>query len=108
MASFTVGVIIRVFSPARTAVVALVAVLLTLLTAVPSLAATAETEPNNTTAAATVVPLGTTVSGSALSASSYDTDYYAVDLPRAGRVRLDFKFPAGLGTSSVYTLSVYN
>ena len=51
---------------------ALFAVLLSLLTAAPSLAATAETEPNNSTAAATVVPLGTTISGSALSADLSD------------------------------------
>src|SRR6478752_631656 len=98
----------HIFSPARTALVALFAVLLSLFTAAPSLAATSETEPNNTMATATVVPLGTTISGSILSGSSADTDYYAVDLPKAGRAGLNFKFPAGLGTGSTYTLSIYN
>ncbi|MET4137496.1 hypothetical protein, partial [Pseudarthrobacter sp. PvP090] len=79
---------------------AVFAVLLSLLTAAPSQAATAETEPNSSMATATVVPLGTTISGSALSASSSDTDYYAVDVPKAGRVGLNFKFPAGLGSGS--------
>ena len=59
-------------------------------------------------AAATVVPLGTTVSGSALSGSIDDTDYYAIDLPKAGQVGLNFKFPAGLGTGPTYTVSIYN
>ncbi|PVZ55756.1 hypothetical protein C9424_13210, partial [Arthrobacter sp. H-02-3] len=71
-------------------------------------AGTVELEPNGSTAAATVVPLGATVSGSTLSGLSYDTDYYAIDLPKAGRVGLNFKFPAGLGTGSAYTLSIYN
>ena len=35
------------------------------------------------------------------------TDYYAVDLPKAGRVGLNFKFPAGLGTGFTYTLNIY-
>ncbi|MGY3319436.1 hypothetical protein [Arthrobacter sp. TE12232] len=82
--------------------------LLSLITAAPSLAATSEGEPNGTMATATVVPLGTTISGSTLSAISYDTDYYAVDLPKAGRLGLNFKFPAGLGTGPTYTLSIYN
>ncbi|WP_456509189.1 hypothetical protein [Arthrobacter sp. TE12231] len=82
--------------------------LLSLITAAPSLAATAEAEPNGTMATATVVPLGTTISGSTLSADFSDTDYYAVDLPKAGRVGLNFKFPAGLGTGSTYTVSIYN
>ncbi|MET4134208.1 hypothetical protein ABIC21_000397, partial [Pseudarthrobacter sp. PvP090] len=69
-------------------------------------AGTVELESNGTTASATVVPLGTTISGSALSASSSDTDYYAVDVPKAGRVGLNFKFPAGLGSGSTYTLSI--
>ena len=55
-----------------------------------------------------MAPLGTTVSGSTLSGSFDDTDYYAIDLPKAGRVGLNFKFPAGLGTGSTYTLSIYN
>ena len=102
------GAVRRIFSPARTALIALFAVLLSLLTAAPSLAATAETEPNSTLATATVVPLGTTISGSTLSGSSSDTDYYAIDLPKAGRVGLNFKFPAGLGTGSTHALSIYN
>jgi hypothetical protein len=71
-------------------------------------AGTVELEPNTTTAAATVVPLGTTISGSTLSGSFSDTDYYAIDLPKAGRAGLNFKFPAGLGTGSLYTLNIYN
>ena len=55
-----------------------------------------------------MVPLGTTISGSALSADPSDTDYYAVDVPKAGRVGLNFKFPAGLGSGSTYTLSILN
>ena len=108
MAAHRVGARRRISSPARTALIALFAVLLSLLTAAPSLAATVETEPNNTTAAATVVPLGTTISGSTLSANFSDADYYAIDLPKAGRVGLNFKFPAGLGTGSTYTLSILN
>ena len=61
-------------------------------------AGTVELEPNSSTSAATVVPLGATISGSTLSGSFDDTDYYAIDLPKAGRVGLNFKFPAGLGT----------
>ena len=101
------GAIRRIFSPARTALTALIAVLLSLLTAAPSLAATSETEPNGTMATATVVPLGSTVSGSALSAGSEDYDYYAVDLPKAGRVGLNFKFPVGLGAGFTYRVNVY-
>ncbi|MEV5054234.1 hypothetical protein MRBLAR12_004491, partial [Arthrobacter sp. LAR12-1-1.1] len=71
-------------------------------------AGTGELEPNSSTAAATVVPLGTTISGSTLSANYYDTDYYAIDLPKAGRAGLNFKFPAGLGTGSLYTLRIYS
>ncbi|KNH15216.1 hypothetical protein ACU18_17755, partial [Arthrobacter sp. ZBG10] len=47
-------------------------------------AGTVELEPNTSTSTATVVPLATTISGSTLSANSSDTDYYAVDLPKAG------------------------
>jgi hypothetical protein len=83
-------------------------VFLSLFTAAPSQAATAETEPNNTMATATVVPLGTTISGSTLSAGYSDTDYYAIDLPKAGLVGLNFKFPAGLGTGPTHTLGIYN
>ncbi|MHA7219821.1 hypothetical protein ACX80L_13130, partial [Arthrobacter sp. MDT1-48-3] len=54
------------------------------------------------------MPLATTVSGSTLSANTSDTDYYAVDLAQAGRVGLNFKFPAGLGTGRLYTLSILN
>ena len=71
-------------------------------------AGTVELEPNSTTATATVVPLGATISGSTLSGSFNDTDYYAIDLPKAGRVGLNFKFPAGLGAESAYTLRIYN
>ena len=108
MASNRVGAFRRIFNPARTALMALFAVVLSLLTAAPSLAATAETEPNGTMATATVVPLGATVSGSTLSGRFEDADYYAIDLPKAGRVGLNFKFPAGLGTGSLYTLRIYN
>jgi hypothetical protein len=108
LASHKVGARRRIFSPAGTALTAVVAVLLSLFTAAPSLAATAETEPNTSTSTATVVPLGTTISGSTLSADSSDTDHYAIDLPKAGRVGLNFKFPAGLGAGPTYTLGIYN
>ncbi|WP_432244929.1 hypothetical protein ACRB8A_14430 [Arthrobacter sp. G.S.26] len=71
-------------------------------------AGTVELEPNTSTSTATVVPLATTISGSTLSANSSDTDYYAVDLPKAGRAGLNFKFPTGLGAGSAYTLSILN
>ena len=70
---------------------------------------TVETEPNNDTSTADALATGSTVSGSALgSAWGGDDDYYAIDLPKAGRLTLNLKFPANLGTTRAYDVRVYN
>lgn len=68
----------------------------------------AETEPNGTTEGADLVPLGATVAGSSLRASYFDNDYFAYDVPAAGRASIDLTFPSGLGTGSAYDVSVYD
>ena len=67
-----------------------------------------ESEPNNSRSQANLLAIGDTVSGSSLINSSWDHDYYAIDLPKAGRVILNLKFPANLGTDRAYLVHVYN
>ncbi|HEY3544963.1 MAG TPA: hypothetical protein VGK17_02590 [Propionicimonas sp.] len=76
--------------------------------ATPAYADGTEIEPNDTMAKATVITHDTTVSGISHTASYSDLDYYAVDLPSAGRVKLNLRFPSDLGTGSAYTVAVYN
>ncbi|WP_426323971.1 hypothetical protein [Microbacterium sp. E-13] len=71
-------------------------------------AAVSETEPNNSTSQADVIAAGTAVSGSTSSQYSTESDYFAVDLPSAGRVSLDLKFPSNLGAGDVYSVDVYD
>ncbi len=94
-----------------TAVGALLLTAPVVLSAVPASAATvAESEPNNTRATADVVAPGNTIqgAGSTVSDSLGDADYFAVDLPSAGRVALNLTFPSGLGTAKAYDLDVYD
>jgi len=67
-----------------------------------------ESEPNSSRATADVVAVGSTVSGSTLLSGSTDGDYFAVDLPSAGRVSLDLRFPSDLGAGDVYDVDVYD
>ena len=67
-----------------------------------------EQELNYNRSRATVTPVGSTISGSSLSHWSDDTDYYAIDLPKAGRLALNLKFPSNLGAGDVYDIDVYN
>ena len=69
--------------------------------------ANVETEPNDTVATANVIKLGTTYSGSSLDMSGNDEDFFAVDVPSAGRATVNLKFPANLGTGDAYYLYVY-
>lgn len=66
-----------------------------------------ETEPNATRNTPDVLALGQATAGSSLSSSSYDDDYYAVDVPSPSRVTLDLRFPAGLG-GDAYEVTVYD
>ncbi|MDT0156412.1 hypothetical protein Q9R19_02115 [Microbacterium sp. ARD32] len=66
----------------------------------------AEAEPNRSTASANVVPLGATVAGSSLTTTYYDDDYYAFDVPKAGRATISLTFPSGLGTGTAYYVNV--
>lgn len=75
---------------------------------VSSRAGSVETEWNNSTAEADGLAQGKGVSGSTLSSSSSDSDYYAVELPRSGRYVLNFTFPRRLGTSTAYYVYVYD
>ncbi len=67
-----------------------------------------ESEPNNSRSQADPLAIGTTVSGSSLIDDYWDHDYYAIDIPKAGRVTLNLKFPANLGTGRAYWVHVYN
>ncbi|MBB2891712.1 hypothetical protein [Flexivirga oryzae] len=67
-----------------------------------------ETEPNTSTASADVESLGRTVSGSSLAAGWGDHDYFAYDVPSAGRGKLSLTFPSGLGTGTAYEVAVYD
>lgn len=78
------------------------------LIATPAYADSTETEANNSMATATVIAPNATVSGSTHSSSYSDSDFYAVDLPSAGRVRLNLTFPSDLGTGKAYEVHVYD
>ncbi|MDT3316754.1 hypothetical protein Q9S71_07935 [Microbacterium sp. KSW4-11] len=100
---------IRGFRAAAVAIAtALVASVLTLGGGSAATAATvSEVEPNNEMAAANLIALGDTVSASSLTASYYDDDWYAVDIPQAGRVTFDVRFPRNL-TGHAYDFEVYD
>ncbi|MGM7666712.1 S-layer homology domain-containing protein [Microbacterium sp. A93] len=61
-----------------------------------------ETESNDTRALADALPLGATYSGSMLSNSWYEYDFYGVNLPSDGRMVVDVGFPAGLFSATAY------
>ncbi len=87
----------------------LVALFAPFATAPPAAAASVnESEPNDSIATANVLAAGDTLTGSSFSTSAQDYDYFAVDLPKAGRLKLTFKFPANLGTGTAYAVSIYN
>ena len=67
-----------------------------------------ETEFNDSTATADVVPLATTITGSALIEDGYDDDFYAFDVTQRGRANLSFTFPVGLGAGTMYEVGIYN
>mgnify|MGYP002079102753 CR=1 FL=1 len=66
-----------------------------------------ELEPNGTMRLATELALGKTITGSALTNSRWDEDYYGVSIPSAGRVTIDLRFPE-LASSAAYNLFIYN
>ena len=74
-------------------------------------AGNAETEFNGDPESANPIRLGTTYSGSTLFTAYYDwedSDLFAVDLPSAGKVAIDLKFPAKLGVGDAYEVAVYD
>jgi len=73
---------------------------------VDSAPGTVETESNQSMAVADVLPLGTTISGSTLSAVPIDEDWYALDIPQDSRVVLDLRFRSGLGDGRAYHVDV--
>ncbi|MBK7819834.1 MAG: hypothetical protein IPJ61_01845 [Tessaracoccus sp.] len=66
-----------------------------------------ELEPNDSIRLATELPLGKTITGSALSNSRWDDDYFGISIPAAGRVTLDLRFPT-LTSSTAYYVYLYN
>ncbi|QIK82558.1 Ig-like domain-containing protein [Sanguibacter sp. HDW7] len=66
-----------------------------------------ETESNDNSSVADVLPLGTTVLGSVYGTSWYDRDYTVTRLASATRVRVGLTFPTGLA-GAAYTVSVYD
>ncbi|MDF1487419.1 Ig-like domain-containing protein [Tessaracoccus caeni] len=64
-----------------------------------------ELEPNGSSQLATTLPLGTTIAGSMLINSTWDYDYYAIDVPAAGRTTIDLRFPPS-GSSAAYGLLI--
>ena len=67
-----------------------------------------ETEDNYSTATADLIKLGTTYSGSSLTSTYYDDDYFAVDMPTSGRVSVSLLYPASSGSNSAYNVSIIN
>lgn len=65
-----------------------------------------ETEQNYVFSEADALPLGKTISGSALDGVA-DMDYFAIDMPKIGAAQIDFTFAAGLPDTQVYGLAVY-
>ncbi len=67
-----------------------------------------ETEPNNSLAQANVLPFGTVVTGSLFDRRNDPQDYYAVALPEAGALRVEFLHDviAGSESAAVYQFSV--
>ena len=98
--------------PLHRPLIALVAALLLLGTLLVAPSAHAEevleVEPNNSTAAAQVLPLGATVTGALVSDSSCGAacDYYRFSAPGQGRLRLDLRFASTLGTQGQLRVTV--
>ena len=70
-----------------------------------------ETEPNDSVDTADILPLGSTINGIAFTdkyPAYSDSDFFAVDLPSAGKVTLDLKFPENTGNYKAYMVSIYN
>lgn len=73
-------------------------------------AALTESEPNDTIAQANYIALGDVVAGSTERQTRFhsrDEDFFVVDVAKAGRLTLDFRFPQILGTDTVYGLRIY-
>lgn len=69
--------------------------------------ATAETEPNQSTATADVIALGRMTLGAALPSGytrSTDDDYYRLPLSKQTTIQTDFRFVCNLGTSVLYRI----
>lgn len=91
------------------ALVAALVVVATLFTAPPAYAADLlEVEPNNTTARAQTLPLGTDLSGTfgANDCDYNDCDVYKLSAPGQGRLTLDLRFSDLLGTNGELDLFV--
>jgi putative cell wall-binding protein len=90
--------------------IAAAATLAAALVALPSAAHAAtvsELEPNGSTATATALPAGSTVTGSAYSGTSYyDEDFYRFTVTAPSRLALSFAYPSGLGTGTAYDFTV--
>lgn len=103
------GPLLRLRHLRQTLATLTVAALMALSLAGPVHAATlTETEPDGTIATADSLPLGGTMVGSTHSTLWYEYDFYGVYLPQAGLTRIDFRFPAGLTSATVYGLTVYD
>lgn len=76
------------------------------LIATPAYAAT-DSEPNGSFATASPLPVNTTVTGTTRLTGSVDDDFYAVDIPDDGAIKLGLTFPSNLGTGKAYNVTVY-
>ncbi|MCI2958593.1 hypothetical protein MN032_12895 [Agromyces atrinae] len=70
-----------------------------------------EQEPNNTTAQAQVLPLGSTLSGrfgpnGTCDNNFYDCDVYKITSPENGKLTLDLRFASTLGTEGSFAVTV--
>ncbi len=95
------------------AVLALVAGATVVVTAPAHAAALLEAEPNGNTSTATSLPLGTVIQGTTSTKQvehccTYweDDDYYAIDLPSNGRIKLTLTFPTIYGDGDAYDVYV--
>ncbi|MGP9734876.1 S-layer homology domain-containing protein [Brachybacterium sp. AOP42-C2-15] len=66
-----------------------------------------EKEPNDTTATAQRVDLGTTVQGK-IEDRGWVTDFYRFSAPKPGKLTLDLRFGDHLGTEGDLTLKIFN
>jgi|GEM_PF-3340064 len=67
-----------------------------------------ETEQNDDFARADALPLGRQIHGSMLGIGDRDQDFFAIDMPAAGAVRLDLTYPAGMGDADTHHVSVFD